>query len=1024
MSDQDEWRWADPSGQQRLVHTDELRAGLTSGAIPSNAPVWRVGWGSWQSAETVPELTTSALSAVNGVVLNIPPPPMHVVASQRAFEAASEGPPSSHAEPPGPPPPYVPAASAPTPSTRDPRGDGGRPSSPTPIGGITPHAGPASTRPTSTLLMNRAPDRASLTASSPPAPMSGSSLPTPLATRWQLDDRPTPFITLPPMSDRSDRPTPLGAPPSFSDAVTQVPPPPPRRAPAPAPMPVPVSAAPPPAVPRAVTPSPPNVRSAPPPPMVPSARPPLPGSAGPNANGHGSAKPPPPSPRLRPSSAPKNLKDLSQDEVEELSGSLLMDPADAIATLAPGRVPAVVVPPPAPSKPPPPVVSKPMPSVPAPPAAPTAPASMRQMNQTRQAHEMPVPPASSSRNLLEEAPEPWNEGEDLLPASDSKSGDDQVLSGSFLLAVGSALDVGEGLGLPPSDPVVPAAPPNGQAHAPAAVGPVGYLLTPPPAPTALGLGPSGSGSSAAGGARAPGDVAYGFPSSAAGEVRAASRILTPEPQHFAATAQGLGIPPELASAFPAPVPHPAQSLGDAGHAAAEDILPPYSDLEVPPAAADVTSRPPSSRRMAPPDPSSNTSVLHDLTKLQRAMPKWVLPLAAGSTALLLFAIVGAVVSHKSDSSEQAAASASASAVSALSAAVVAAPTPSASATAPKSAALATCGVAGPSQVIAPRALVPIGIEAVATTDAAYLAFASASKEASLVQLDATSLAVGKTLRTKAPEIVRRATPMLSSTKPVALAADSDRKADKIKSRRTVNPTAPFDIGVMGDSLAWAPHGSDVATELWALEARGDAKLAVAEALRIANFGAASYAVAFRRENALWFGTFRGADTFVADGPLVKVPGMGPQMGAPAVAAMGDRLLVAWADRATTNDLWSVRLGRWKRGDAAPDMKPFEPPAGGLGEHAMSPALAALPGGGFLFAWTEGPVSNHQVRAITLDADGVPVGAPIVVSAAGVNAGQAQIAITPGGRGVVAFLAANGKAYEVVATPVACGKSSM
>jgi len=63
--------------------------------------------------------------------------------------------------------------------------------------------------------------------------------------------------------------------------------------------------------------------------------------------------------------------------------------------------------------------------------------------------------------------------------------------------------------------------------------------------------------------------------------------------------------------------------------------------------------------------------------------------------------------------------------------------------------------------------------------------------------------------------------------------------------------------------------------------------------------------------------------------------------------------------------------------------------------------------------------SHQVRAQTIAADGTPAGSPLLLSAAGINAGQPQIAVGSDGRGVVAFLAAKGKSYEVHATPVAC-----
>jgi hypothetical protein len=85
---------------------------------------------------------------------------------------------------------------------------------------------------------------------------------------------------------------------------------------------------------------------------------------------------------------------------------------------------------------------------------------------------------------------------------------------------------------------------------------------------------------------------------------------------------------------------------------------------------------------------------------------------------------------------------------------------------------------------------------------------------------------------------------------------------------------------------------------------------------------------------------------------------------------------------------------------------------------MSPSLAGLGGGRFVIAWSEGTPS-HQVRAQTFGADGSPSGAAFVVSATGINAGQPGIALGLDGRGVVAFLAAKGKAYEVQATPVSC-----
>lgn len=106
-----EWRWADPRGQQRLVRQDELCAALSDGTIPPNAPVWKPGWKEWVPASDVPELMSHALAAANGLVPNVPPPPLFIIAAQSEFESHTPDSraPTVNVEPP-PPPRYVPIA--------------------------------------------------------------------------------------------------------------------------------------------------------------------------------------------------------------------------------------------------------------------------------------------------------------------------------------------------------------------------------------------------------------------------------------------------------------------------------------------------------------------------------------------------------------------------------------------------------------------------------------------------------------------------------------------------------------------------------------------------------------------------------------------------------------------------------------------------------------------------------------------------------------------------------------------------
>jgi hypothetical protein len=116
----------------------------------------------------------------------------------------------------------------------------------------------------------------------------------------------------------------------------------------------------------------------------------------------------------------------------------------------------------------------------------------------------------------------------------------------------------------------------------------------------------------------------------------------------------------------------------------------------------------------------------------------------------------------------------------------------------------------------------------------------------------------------------------------------------------------------------------------------------------------------------------------------------------------------------------LRYVRFKAGEAPGDPVAFTLPPDGAGSQAMSPGVTGLPGGRFLLVWTEGPEGKHQVRAQTLKDSGDPIGDAMTVSADGVNAGQPQAASTADGRGVVAFLAAaSGKAFDMIAVPVAC-----
>jgi hypothetical protein len=94
---------------------------------------------------------------------------------------------------------------------------------------------------------------------------------------------------------------------------------------------------------------------------------------------------------------------------------------------------------------------------------------------------------------------------------------------------------------------------------------------------------------------------------------------------------------------------------------------------------------------------------------------------------------------------------------------------------------------------------------------------------------------------------------------------------------------------------------------------------------------------------------------------------------PAIAFGGDHFAVAWTDR--SHDEGDIVLTVVDRdGHAVHE----EPVARGAGT-SLSPAVAALPGGGFLVVWEEMGGGGGNVRAVRVAEDGTPHGAPFAVS---------------------------------------------
>ncbi|HEY3819173.1 MAG TPA: hypothetical protein VGL81_18520 [Polyangiaceae bacterium] len=544
---------------------------------------------------------------------------------------------------------------------------------------------------------------------------------------------------------------------------------------------------------------------------------------------------------------------------------------------------------------------------------------------------------------------------------------------------------------------------------------------------------------------------------------------TPAPNlDFLVTAPSAPPPRVAPSSAPPPVvPPPVVPPPDAFFDAVPAPLPAFPP---PPDAAPFDAAPPAAAKpeLSPPQPSPTTAPmtgdieltrlprgglepLFDLSRKARAVlekalvqlragmaangglgadgrPKWFLPVVAAAGLLVgigLFAILGALIRGGGDSARastgtpsSARAAGGASGQAPVAAPMPLAPVPPAGTTPSPAGPLSPCTVSGGPHVIGPSATVTAGVELARLGDDLALAFAPSDHEAIGVRLDATSLSAISTVKAHSREVVRRVTPLTNAKGGLVLAVDTDRKNDRLQGRRTVPAEPPVQLGAAGGHLSWARVGGPPTGDLWALDEGPNI-----ESLRgsVENMGERTVAVAFRRGGAVWMGVATGAKALAPKGDLSHIEGLGTAIGSPAIALSAGGVMVAWSDRASTDEPWRLRWTRFDAGSAATSAQTFSPPAGGRGEQAMSPSLAALPGGRFLFVWTEGPASGHDVRALTFGPDGKPLGAPLVISNAGVNAGQGQAAVTANGLGVVAFLESGGNGFQVVATPIACGE---
>jgi hypothetical protein len=408
-------------------------------------------------------------------------------------------------------------------------------------------------------------------------------------------------------------------------------------------------------------------------------------------------------------------------------------------------------------------------------------------------------------------------------------------------------------------------------------------------------------------------------------------------------------------------------------------------------------------------------------------PQWAIPAVTLAGLFVGVAVAGLIFSMtgkrksggEDDPAHASAASASASARSMPSApSAAAAPAPATAPAAPP-ASVSACTVTATPQIVAPAALVPAGVEVRAFGDAIAVGFAPSEREGRALRVDPVTLAASGGVTQHATEVVRRVRPIVTLRDTLGLAIDAERRRDRVHGRRTLPIDPPLQVGAFGDDLVWTRPGGGPAGKLWPLSGSSDI-----DALRAASEGApgdTTTAIVFRRGSEVSVGVATGYRALAPRGDLSRVAGLGPSVGSPAVAVNDGTVVAAWSDRASADAPWHIRMVHMKAGEPASEPVTFRPPPGGPGAHVMAPSLAPVPGGRFLLVWTEGPMSQQRVRAVTLTAAGEPMGKALEISNEAVNSGQGQAAVTAsaGAKGIVAFLQATDGGFEIVATGIGC-----
>ncbi|HTA90585.1 MAG TPA: GYF domain-containing protein [Polyangiaceae bacterium] len=297
-----------------------------------------------------------------------------------------------------------------------------------------------------------------------------------------------------------------------------------------------------------------------------------------------------------------------------------------------------------------------------------------------------------------------------------------------------------------------------------------------------------------------------------------------------------------------------------------------------------------------------------------------------------------------------------------------------------------CRLAMPAALIAPnieRSVSPNATQ-VGTASLLALGFASTKTKGVGLRLNPDTLDTQPAFEEEGKDAVRGVVPL---TRSGSLTFFVDRDDSALRSAHTVDEIPPFTLGVSDAGFSRVVAGNS--SLVWPL----DANLKITEP-RAAAVGSFGYGVTFRRggqSGAVLLG-FVASDG-AKKSELVEIPGAPKFLGTPVISGSAAGALVAFAGRDAPDAPWRVLVSLTKPGEAPGAARELVTGSGG---GAISPTLSALAPNRWLVQWTEGVSGQYQVRVQSFAADLSAIGAPVLVSPKGANAGQGSLAAFSGG----------------------------